>query len=426
MNQKATQTMTHTPSPLNITWLHAAPTLSNPATIVEARKALKAFEHQYNTMPFLKLPERRDDMPAIRAAAETIIAQSDTLVLVGIGGSSLGAEAVCALAEVDAHVYLEVMDNPDPHSFEQFMHHCDADHTSWIFISKSGGTLETVTQTMIVLKWLEEEIGREGIKERCLIITEPNDSALQKIAKHYDIPTQEHDPELGGRWTCMSNVGLIAAAACGVDIEGIREGAAAMLHHTLHTDIADNQALQGALYGVENAKAGRSTHAIMPYADRLDYTAQWCRQLISESLGKNGKGITPLAALGSVDQHSMLQLLLDGPNDKYFTIITAAQEGRGPKIPADLCEIAGLNYLKNTPLGTVLSAFQHGTIGSLKEYKQPLRTIALPKIDAYHLGALLMYFMIETVLIAELIGVDAFDQPAVEDGKIRAKAFLGA
>ncbi len=423
MNQAMDISNESRPSPLGMEWRDVQ---SAQIDKEDAQKALDGLHRLYGSMPFLKLPERRDDLEQIEAAARKIQAQSDTLVLVGIGGSSLGAEAVTALSEADASVYLEIMDNPDPHSFEQFKHHCDPEQTSWIFISKSGGTLETVTQTMIVLKWLEETIGHEGIKERCLIITEPKESAMSKLAAHYDIPTQEHDPELGGRWTCMSNVGLIAASACGVDIKAIREGATAMLRHALTTDIDANQPLQGALYGVRNAKVGRSTHAIMPYADRLDYTAQWCRQLISESLGKNGKGITPLAALGSVDQHSMLQLLLDGPNDKYFTIITTEQDGKGEPIPADLCEVAGLDYLKNTPLGTVLSAFQHGTIGSLQEYQQPVRTIHLPQIDAYHLGALLMYFMIETVLIAELIGVDAFDQPAVEDGKIRAKAFLGA
>lgn len=412
-----------TPSPLSIEWKDS---VSNEDHNVDTQKALNTLHRLYGSMPFLTLPERRDDLKEIQAAAEKIQHQSDTLVLVGIGGSSLGAEAVTALSEADASVYLEIMDNPDPHSFEQFKHHCDPEQTSWIFISKSGGTLETVTQTMIILKWLEETIGKEGIKERCLIITEPKDSAMSKLAHHYDITTQEHDPKLGGRWTCMSNVGLIAAATCGVDIKAIRDGATAMLQHALSSHEKANQPLQGALYSVRNAASGRSTHVIMPYADRLDYTAQWCRQLISESLGKEGKGMTPLAALGSVDQHSMLQLLLDGPKDKYFTIITTAQDGEGPSIPTDLCEVAGLTYLKDTPLGTVLSAFQHGTIGSLQEYQQPVRTIHLPKVDAYHLGALLMYFMIETVLIADMIGVDAFDQPAVEDGKIRAKAFLGA
>ncbi len=425
MNNTAQAVTEPRPSPLFMDWWEpeTLASESNEAAI----SALNAVKKRHaDGMPFLRLPETTDDLAEIQSLADKVIAQSDTLVLVGIGGSSLGAEAVTSLRPATHSLKLEVMDNPDPDSFAAFQATLDPAKTSWVFISKSGGTLETVSQTMIVLKWLEDAIGKAGITERCIAITEPKDSSLTKLANHYDIPTYEHDPELGGRWTCLSRVGLIAAAACGVNIRDMRAGANAILQHTLTTDIAANQPLQGALYGVRNAKAGRSTHTIMPYADTLYFTASWCRQLISESLGKNGKGITPLAALGSVDQHSMLQLLLDGPNDKYFTIIVTGQDGRGAEVPADLADIAGLGYLGGKPLGNVISAFQQGTIGSFQEYKRPVRTINLPTIDAFHLGALLMYFMLETVLISELIGVDAFDQPAVEDGKIRAKAILGA
>lgn len=425
MNNTAQAITESRPSPLFMDWWEPENLASE--SNAAATSALDAVKHRHaEGMPFLRLPETTDDLADIQTLADKVIAQSDTLVLVGIGGSSLGAEAVTALRPANHKVTLEVMDNPDPDSFADYQKTINPATTSWVFISKSGGTLETVSQTMIVLKWLEEAIGKEALKERCLAITEPKDSSLTSLAAHYDIPTREHDPELGGRWTCLSRVGLIAAAACGVDIREMRAGANAVLQHTLTTDITANQPVQGALYGVRNAKAGRSTHTIMPYVDTLYYTASWCRQLISESLGKNGKGITPLAALGSVDQHSMLQLLLDGPKDKYFTVIVTEQDGRGAEVPADLAEIAGLGYLGGKPLGNVISAFQQGTIGSFQEYKRPVRTISVPTVDAFHLGALLMYFMLETVLISELIGVDAFDQPAVEDGKIRAKAILGA
>jgi glucose-6-phosphate isomerase len=218
---------------------------------------------------------------------------------------------------------------------------------------------------------------------------------------------------------------MLPAASCGLDVRALRAGVNAMLQHTLRAPVATNLPVQGALYGVRQEAQGRTTHTIMPYVDTLEKTAAWCRQLISESLGKQGKGITPLAAMGTVDQHSMLQLLLDGRDDKYFTVIVTEQVGRGAEIPTTLAALAGLSYLGGKPLGDVLDAFQKGTIGSIQGSKRPVRTIHMPKVDAFHLGALLMYFMLETVLIAQMIGVDAFDQPAVEDSKIRAKKVLG-
>ena len=393
---------------------------------VKGGNALKGLRALYDKgIPLLHIPETTEDLPEIVALAERIKTHSDTLVLVGIGGSSLGAEAVTALRGVN-ELRFEVMDNPDPLSFEQALHQCDPKRTFWLFVSKSGGTLETISQIMILLKWLEEAIGKAEVAERCVVITEPKPSALTTLATHYHIPSYAHDPELGGRWSCISNVGMLPAAACGLDIAAFRAGVNAMLQHTLSSSEQENMPLQGALYGLRQEARGRNTHTIMPYVDSLEKTAAWCRQLISESLGKKGKGITPLAAMGTVDQHSMMQLLLDGPDNKYFTVIVTDQKGKGEHIPADLAELCGLGYLADTPLGNVLDAFQKGTIGSMQGSKRPVRTIHLPMVDAFHLGALLMYFMLETVLLALMLGVDAFDQPAVEDSKIRAKKLLGA
>ncbi len=420
-----TNTTPHTQSPFTVDlW---EPDANSNDESGRAKQALSGLKRLYDDgLPLLKLVEQTNDLAEIQQIADTIIAQSDTVVLVGIGGSSLGAEALTALRPIGHSVKLEVMDNPDPDSFAVRKATLDPKTTSWLFVSKSGGTLETVSQVMMVLDWLENAIGKDEIAKRCTIVTEPKPSAMTTLADHYSIPRYTHDPELGGRWTCVANVGLVPAAACGVDIQAFRRGCHTMLQHTLSTDIQDNQPLQGALYGVRQAEQGRNTHAIMPYMDRLKYMAAWCRQLVSESLGKQGKGITPLAALGTVDQHSMLQLLLDGPDNKYFTVVTADQEGKGSNVPSALAKLCGLDYLADIPLGNVLNAFQRGTIGSMQASKRPVRTIHMPALDAFHLGALLMSVMLETILIAQMIGVDAFDQPAVEDSKIRAKKVLGA
>jgi glucose-6-phosphate isomerase len=410
--------------PLLMEWFEPEAKQGDETVIAEAAlNGLKQLHARH--IPLLTLPDTTDDLAEIEAVAARIQAQSDVLVLVGIGGSSLGAEAVTALRPVTHSLVFEVMDNPDPETFAQMKSTLNPARTSWLFVSKSGGTIETVSQILIVLKWLEDTIGKQGIAERCVIVTEPKPSSLTTLATHYHIPAYAHDPELGGRWSCISNVGMLPAASCGLDIRAFRKGTQAMLHHALNAKASDNMPVQGALYGVRQEARGRNTHTIMPYIDQLEKTASWCRQLISESLGKQGKGITPLAALGTVDQHSMLQLLLDGPDNKYFTVIVTEQHGKGDIIPSDLAELCDLGYIGGKPLGNILDAFQKGTVGSMQGSKRPVRTIHMPAMDAFHLGALLMYFMLETVLIAQMIGVDAFDQPAVEDSKIRAKKVLG-
>ena len=387
-------------------------------------KAKADLQHFYDDgLPLLRLAENEGDLAEINQIADGFKAVADVLVLVGIGGSSLGAEAVCSLVKSPNKMRFMVMDNPDPATFASMKQELNPKRTAWLMVSKSGGTLETIAQVLLVLKWLETEIGTSEIAKYCHIITEAKDSALTKIAKHFNIPTSAHDSELGGRWSCVSNVGLIPASTMGIDIAAFRQGTKAALHNALHC--ANNYALESANFAVTEAENGRSIHAIMPYADSLAFTASWCRQLISESLGKDGVGITPLAALGTVDQHSMLQLLLGGSDDKIFTIITSAQAGQGEIFDDKLAEVSGFSYLKGKALGDVLDAFQHGTVESLKANGRLVRTIHLPTINAYCLGELLMLIMLETIYAASLMGVNAFDQPAVEDSKIYAKRALG-
>ncbi len=387
-------------------------------------KAKADLQRMYDDgLPLLRLAESDADLAEIAGISDGFKAVADVLVLVGIGGSSLGAEAVCAVGAQNNMQFM-VMDNPDPATFAAMKAQLNPKRTAWLMVSKSGGTLETIAQTLLILQWLEAEIGAGEIAGKCHIITEMKDSPLRKLATHYGIPTSAHDAELGGRWSCVSNVALIPASAIGIDIAAFRRGTKSALHNALHG--ATNYALESANFAVTQAQVGRSIHAIMPYADSLSFTASWCRQLISESLGKDGVGITPLAALGTVDQHSMLQLLLGGIDDKIFTIITARQAGAGETFDAKLADICGFNYLHGKTLGDVLDAFQHGTVESLKAAGRAVRTIHLPAIDAYHLGELLMLIMLETIYAASLMNVNAFDQPAVEDSKIYAKRALGA
>jgi len=160
---------------------------------------------------------------------------------------------------------------------------------------------------------------------------------------------------------------------------------------------------------------------VMPYGDRLERFAMWHRQLWAESLGKDGKGTTPIAALGPVDQHSQLQLYLGGPRDKLYTILTQGLAGKGPRIVSADPELA---YLNGRTVGDLADAEQRATIDTLIANTRPTRTLNVPVPDAHTIGALFMHFMLETIIAAHVLGVDPFDQPAVEQGKLLAKKYL--
>jgi glucose-6-phosphate isomerase len=163
---------------------------------------------------------------------------------------------------------------------------------------------------------------------------------------------------------------------------------------------------------------------MMAYADRLERFTRWYVQLWAESLGKDGKGTTPLAALGPVDQHSQLQLFMAGPRDKLFTVVTVKPQGRGPRLDSDLAKLAGEPDFGGRTIGDLVAAQGRATAETLARNDCPVRTIELDRLDERHLGALLMHFMLETIIAAHLIGVDPFDQPAVEEGKVLAKRYL--
>jgi glucose-6-phosphate isomerase len=220
----------------------------------------------------------------------------------------------------------------------------------------------------------------------------------------------------------------LPAAVLGLDIAAIREGAAAALAPLLARKAPDEvPSAVGAALSVTLAQTrGKTIAAMMAYADKLEKFAKWYVQLWAESLGKDGKGTTPLAALGPVDQHSQLQLFIAGPRDKLFTVITTGAAGTGPKIAPDLAQLAGEPDFGGRTIGDLVAAQGRATAETLARNGCPVRTIHLDTIDERSLGELLMHFMLETIIAAHLFGVDAFDQPAVEEGKVLAKKYLAA
>jgi glucose-6-phosphate isomerase len=232
---------------------------------------------------------------------------------------------------------------------------------------------------------------------------------------------------VGGRYSVLTMVGILPAILMGIDVKALRAGAAATLAQALDANTAaDVPAATGAALAQALAAQNKlATTILWPYADSLSVFGGWWRQLWAESLGKDGKGSTPVSVLGPVDQHSQLQLFRDGPGNALFTLLTVDTKGKGLAAPRAAAKSLKLDYLAGKKLGDLVDAEARATAQTLSRNGRPVRVIHLPKVDAFGVGALMMHFMLETMLMGRLMGVDAFDQPGVEEGKVLARQFLG-
>jgi glucose-6-phosphate isomerase len=385
-------------------------------------------EHRAGLLPQLALPERRDDLAMLQRIAQRHRRLETTLVL-GIGGSSLGGQAVCALAKAKRPrperdgtdvVFLE---NIDPETFAPWLDAAERQDAGFIVISKSGSTAETIAQLLAAWDRMRAALGPETAPDHFTIMTEPGDNPLGRFARGNGMRLVEHDPKLGGRYSVLST-GALPALIAGLDAAALRLGAQEVVTQFLNTqNLVDCPAILGAALNLAFAKRGRRIQVMFPYADALRPFALWHAQLWAESLGKGGHGTTPVAALGPVDQHSQLQLWLDGPRDKFFTVVQMERAGTGPLLAgAEIDE--RLAYLADRTMGDLLEAEQRATTATLMNKRCPVRTFRLGRLDERALGALFMHFMLETIITGYALGIDPFDQPAVEDGKVLARKYL--
>ena len=392
--------------------------------------------HAEGTLALLRLPETTDDLPVITETAKTFMDGATDLVFLGTGGSSLGAQALVQLADYNVPGLgllrepprLHFLDNLDPITLDALLKKLPLESSRFAAVSKSGGTGETLVQVISILQLLLEKGHGDHIARHFIGISEPETgkkNALRALLEPYDVTFLDHDPGVGGRYSVLTNVGLLPAAAAGLDIAAVRAGAADALKPILEGAAPELvPAAVGAALAAAASEAGKNISVLMAYADRLERTAAWWVQLWSESLGKDGKGTTPVRALGPVDQHSQLQLHLGGPKDKLFTVVTVDVAGKGPRLDEGLAVRAGEPAFGGKTIGDLVAAQGRATPDTLARNGRPVRTIRIPKLDERALGEFLMQFMLETIITARLIGVDAFDQPAVEEGKILAKKYL--
>ena len=407
---------------------------------LEPRLASLREAYAKSTLPLLRVPEWRDDIAEARAALASLSKEARTLIFFGTGGSSLGGQTLAQLGGFgipgdDKHgsatrPRMRFYDNLDARTLQSALSGLDLASTRFVVISKSGGTPETLVQAIAALDAVRAAGLTERIPDMFLAVTEPKvagaSNGLRALCEHFAIPTLDHHPKIGGRFAGLTNVGLLPALARGLDVEALREGAHTVVQSMLEAERAgDFDAAVGAAVTIGLAKErGVRACVMFPYADRLSRFADWYVQLWGESLGKDGEGTTPVGALGPVDQHSQLQLYLDGTPQHLLTVIREPCEGRGPVLAQDLAELANAGYLAGHSAGDLVAAQQRAIPDALGAQGRPVRIIDLEILDERALGALMMHFMLETVLAAHLLGVDPFDQPAVESGKILTRRYL--
>ena len=387
---------------------------------------------------FYALPERTGLIDEIEAFADGPGQAFENVVVLGIGGSALGATALLhALrgpewnqrsAEAREHFpRLFVLDNVDPDTVASLLDRIDVRRTLFNVISKSGTTAETMSQYLVVRERLAEALDDpEGVRRHLVFTTDPEGGVLRQIAADEGVVTLPVPQNVGGRFSVLSAVGLFPAALVGIEIDRLMAGARAMDERCRTDALAENPAgLFAALQWLADTETGAPIHVMMPYADRLYSVADWFRQLWAESLGKrvdrDGNevftGPTPVKALGATDQHSQVQLYMEGPFDKTVTFLAVAERDRDVPIPELHGEIDALGYLGGHTLGELLDAERRATAAALADRGRMNMTLTLPRLDEHALGQLLMMLEIATVYAGGFYGVDPLDQPGVELGK---------
>ena len=367
---------------------------------------------------FLDPSSQKTDVDAVKDLAQQHREDFEDVVVFGAGGSSLGGRVLCALADGNSP-RLHFVENIDPHTIATLFARIEFSKTGFLAISKSGETAETLAQVLVTLDQLRTTLGEERICEHMTMITAPGDSPLRTLAERFRIRTLDHNPDLGGRYSALSLVGLLPAMITGLDPVAVLDGATAARDAALDAGRPEENAPAiGAAISVSlQRRLGVVSTVMMPYVDRLEDFARWYRQLWAESLGKGGEGTTPISALGTVDQHSQLQLYLDGPADKFITILLGPMAGAGPSVDPSLASDPRISYLAGRDLGDLMDVSGRTLAETLVRHDRPVRTIRIDHINEAALGALMMHFMLETVATSRLIGVDPFDQPAVEECK---------
>lgn len=393
---------------------------------------------------FLQLEAQQPERARVQSWARGEASRLDDVVILGIGGSALGAVALrTALLARDWNSWsvearggrprLHVLDNVDPRSVRAVLDGVHLPRARFLVISKSGSTAETMAQYLAVRERLRG--ASLAVREHLAFVTDPEKGVLRRIAAAEGIPAFSVPANVGGRFSVLSPVGTLPAALLGLDVDALVAGAVAMRDRCAGGSLRTNPALAfAALQWNAHTRAGQLMHVLMPYSDALRDLAPWFVQLWAESLGKltsDGRNVgpTPIAAVGATDQHAQVQLFMDGPADKTVTFIDVEEhpdeltipgaDTAGARVPSELAYLGGHGF------GELLRLEARATAGALARAGRPTMTLRVAGADAWHLGGLFMLFELATIYAGQLYGVDPLDQPGVELGKQLTYCHLG-
>lgn len=413
----------------------------------KAAKAHKAMEEKRKNggMDWRDLPYNQDEIVKdIKAYVEEVKDKTEAFVVLGIGGSALGP--ICVQQAINHPFYNElpkekrggypklyVADNVDPERLSYLFEVIDPAKCIFNCISKSGSTSETMSQFMIIKEMLEEKLGEEAAAEHIVCTTDKEKGNLIKIAKEEGYKTFIIPAGVGGRFSELTPVGLLPAAMCGIDIELLLQGAAYMDEISKNEDFYKNPAYMFALLSYISMEQGKNISVMMPYADSLKYVSDWFAQLWAESLGKKvdntgnvvNAGQTPVKALGVTDQHSQVQLYTEGPFDKMIILVGVDKFRRTMTIPSIYGDIPSLGFLGGVTQNKLIATEQMATEYALQKAGKSNMTITLPEVNEFTLGELLYMLEVATGFAGELLSINAFDQPGVEEGKNATYAMFG-
>lgn len=362
----------------------------------------------------------------------------ESVIHVGIGGSALGNLMLNQALlnglrneqggeERGKRPKFYLADNPDPSKAASIWERVRGGTVALVGVSKSGATAETMSQFL----WFREQMtitfpDRDADKD-ILVVTDPAKGIFRAFANESGCRSLVLPPTVGGRYSVLSNAGLVSAAALGIDAAGLLSGAKRMKDHLSgETEFLKNPARIAASLHLWHERHGRPMTVLMPYSGRLEYLAEWFAQLWGESLGKNGMGTTPVRALGAVDQHSQVQLYTEGPDDKLYTLINVLDHGKEVIVP-DISEgaLKALSYMGGAEIGEMLRLEAVSTAAALAKAGRPVLWIELEKINAQAVGALVFYYEYMTALTGIMMGINPFDQPGVEQGKRYTYGLMG-
>ena len=388
---------------------------------------------------WLTVPEGGDWVTTCQRRAGELRNDCEEMIVCGIGGSALGTQAVYAALDwpVNSLLPLWVLDNVDPSHLAWLVESADFDAAALNVISKSGGTLETMSGFLYLLNLLEVHgLTREDLARRVVATTDPERGLLRDLALKRGWLTQPVPPDVGGRFSVLTPVGLFPLAFAGVDIRALLEGAREMQEQLLEMPQRENAAWQLAAISYLLHTQGGIEHTVQYiYGDPLGLLGDWFRQLWAESLAKatgldgqpSSRCLNPLVARGATDQHSQNQLYMEGPDNKLYGFITCEEWDTDPQILLPDDEVlAPLQYINKLSFGEILSACCRGTRDALREAGRPVYEITFPRLGEGEVGAYLQLWMLATAYAGLLYNVNAFDQPGVERSKVISRGILEA